>query len=219
LVFDQNFIRVIYIEKIINLILSNFFNFNKINKNSTAFHFKKNANHLNLNATSIIEAFFNPLSCFISKPTFHESNSKITIKLFYFIPNSEKLDKSNISALNSILSQLFEKNISIILIRIHYPYLNSYIFAQFLAHNAPSYSFFHFQDAIFSYPSLHYTSLPAHLHGIKIQLSGRLETEQIIPRVTVKSTIIGSFKKNKNTFIDYSKFTTKNDLGTFTIKI
>ena len=81
-----------------------------------------------------------------------------------------------------------------------------------------------FQEAILTNLSLHKT--PVHISGIKVQISGRLVTETVIPRITVKSCLIGTFQRagqspanNTTQIIDYSKFTTKNELGAFTVKV
>lgn len=176
---------------------------------------------------TIIQSYFSNTQkyCFISKPTFSSTAKKITIQLFYYMPSTiqQQLNKDSLSGLSTTLAQLFKKEVNLVFIRVYYPYLNSSILAQYLAHNAPSNTFIDFQEAILTYPSIHRTNLPAYISGIKIQVSGRLVTETVIPRVTVKSTLIGSFKTNimhqHTTLIDYSKFVTKNELGAFTIKV
>ena len=127
---------------------------------------------------------------------------------------------NNFSELSSTLAQLYQKEVNVIATRLYYPYLNSDILSQYLAYNAPSNTFMDFQEAILTNPSLHKMDLPAHVSGIKVQVSGRLVTETVIPRITVKSCLIGSFGSSNTTqIIDYSKFTTKNELGAFTVKV
>ena len=83
------------------------------------------------------------------------------------------------------------------------------------------------------------SSLPSFITGLKIQLSGRITTEPLIPRLSVKSTMVGTFstshsntqsllfKERTSSFlsrfpsqcIDYSAHTTKNEIGAFTIKV
>ena len=160
-------------------------------------------------------------SFFISKPNFSYTNSKTSFH------NEVGSFRKNFSDLSITLAQLYQKEVNVISTRLYYPYLNSDILCQYLAYNAPSNTFMDFQEAILTSPSLHKTNLPAHIHGIKVQLSGRLVTETVIPRITVKSCLIGSFQTQgatNNTVlsqacIDYSKFTTKNELGAFTVKV
>ena len=170
----------------------------------------------------------------ISKPNFSHTNSKVTIQFFYYTASNGKNSsnneltagsfRKNFSELSTTLAQLFQKEVNVIATRLYYPYLNSDILSQYLAYNAPSNTFMDFQEAILTNPSLHKTNLPAHISGIKVQVSGRLVTETVIPRITVKSCLIGSFQtyggaNNITQIIDYSKFTTKNELGAFTVKV
>lgn len=179
-------------------------------------------------------------SFFISKPNFSHTNSKVTVQFFYYTasPNSGVSSghafnnevttgsfRKDFSELSTTLAQLYQKEVNVIATRLYYPYLNSDILSQYLAYNAPSNTFMDFQEAILTNPSLHKTNLPAHISGIKVQVSGRLVTETVIPRITVKSCLIGSFQRNVNNTtlarasIDYSKYTTKNELGAFTVKV
>lgn len=207
--------------------------FGTLNNNTTT---KKNSITNGNNSSSLINSSF-----IISKPNFSHTNSKVTIQFFYYtasatesftgktFSNNEQgpayAFRKNFSELSTTLAQLFQKEVSVIATRLYYPYLNSDILSQYLAYNAPSNTFMDFQEAILTNPSLHKTNLPAHISGIKVQVSGRLVTETVIPRITVKSCLIGSFQCGTNNTtldrvsIDYSKFTTKNELGAFTVKI
>ena len=177
---------------------------------------------------------------FISKPNFSHTNSKVTIPIFYYTSSNTDTFNNKTSSTNEVgsfrknfsnisitLAQLYQKEVNVIATRLYYPYLNSDILSQYLAYNAPSNTFMDFQEAILTNPSLHKTNLPANISGIKVQLSGRLVTETVIPRITVKSCLIGSFQTQGDTnnttlsqaSIDYSKFTTKNELGAFTVKV
>ena len=197
----------------------------------------------------------------ISKPTFSHTNSKVTIQLFYYIPcfpcfppgnkgnktksetfftessstykKEHEIFRKDLSVLSTTLAQLFQKEVNLVTVRLYYPYLNSSILSQYLTYNAVSNTFIDFQESILTNPSLHKTNLPGHISGIKVQVSGRLVTETVVPRVTVKSSLIGSFQtkwddgannsspsdKKTMQFIDYSKFTSKNELGAFTVKV
>ena len=208
--------------------------FSTLNNNTTT------ANKMNTVSGNVSNSLF-----IISKPNFSHTNSKVTIQFFYYtaskngmrtrpeaVQNNENTTcwgrptaRKNFSDLSTTLAQVYQKEVNVIATRLYYPYLNSDILSQYLAHNAPSNTFMDFQEAILTNPSLHKTNLPAHISGIKVQVSGRLVTETVIPRITVKSCLIGSFQRNSNnatlarTFIDYSKFTTKNELGAFTVKV
>nr|AUN28135.1 ribosomal protein S3 [Malassezia obtusa] len=206
--------------------------------------------------THLIKTFF--VNSFphilISNPTFDNGINKNTITLFYYgNPNFMNKDKSNnqlltndsIVPLSDALSLLFEKEINLKLIRVHYPYMNSMILAQYLLKNASTNTFLHFSEAILTYPSLSPDTygtinedgsyvLPSYITGIRLELSGRLMTEQQIPRVTKKSSRISNPNVNSgsslnesginsesmnNVLVDYAKYTSKNELGSFTLKV
>ncbi|KAF7845997.1 hypothetical protein BT93_L5662 [Corymbia citriodora subsp. variegata] len=176
------------------------------------------------NVSSLIQSYIlsikNP-SLLCSKPKYTYTSTKVTVQVFYYVSRRGKDTFGNkgtqsLFSLSDSLVSIYGKEVSLIFTRVHYPYLNSYIFAQYLAHNSPSNTFVRFQDSILTYPSRNASKLPASICGIKIEVSGRLVTEAVVPRISKKSYQYGSAA---NALIDYSKFTTKNFLGSFTIKV
>lgn len=157
-----------------------------------------------------------------SKPKFIYTSTKVTIEVFYYISVREKKDTfekrgtESFFSLSDSLVSIYGKEVSLVFTRVHYPYLNSYIFAQYLAHNSRSNTFIHFKNSILKYPSKNISTLPACICGIKIEVSGRLVTQSVVPRISKKSYQYGSAA---NAVIDYAKFTSKNFLGSFTIKV
>lgn len=210
-------------------------------------------------ATHLIKTYFvtNFPTILISNPTFDNGTNKISISLFYFGNSSQSKTNSNSDSKENLLSSdqliplsdslsiLFEKEVNLQFIRINYPYMNSMILAQYLVKNAISNTFLHFSESILTYPTLSPDTygivgqdgayiLPAYITGIRLQLAGRLTTEQIVPRVTKKSSRISNPNTNSgslltdsgirsetmsNVLVDYAKFTTKNELGNFTLKV
>jgi hypothetical protein len=180
-------------------------------------------------ASMLIESYFFSLkknmgSLLYSAPTYSHTSNKVTIHIFYYnnekYSNKEKpiqnsLSEIQLSSLSNSLVSIYKKEVSVVFTRVHYPYLNSSIFSKYLAHNAPSNTFIHFQDSIITYPSRNASNLPSYISGIKIELAGRLLTEPVVPRITKKVTLFGSFSG----LVDYAKYTTKNELGAFTIKV
>jgi hypothetical protein len=55
------------------------------------------------------------------------------------------------------------------------------------------------------------------LTGIKIKIAGRLTTQRVIPKKTVKTDYKGSFINSKNNLVQNTSFTTKNKNGVYTI--
>lgn len=169
---------------------------------------------------SYILAMKNP-SLLCSKPKYTYTSTKVTVQVFYYVsPLAKdtfgKKGTQSLFSLSDSLVSIFGKEVSLIFTRIHYPYLNSYIFAQYLVHNSPSNTFVHFQDSILRYTSRNASKLPASICGIKIEVSGRLVTEAVVPRISKKSSQFGSAA---GALVDYSKFTSKNFNGAFTIKV
>lgn len=176
------------------------------------------------NGSSLIQSYIlaikNP-SLLCSKPKYTYTSTKVTIQVFYYVSSFTKdtfgkKGTQSLFSLSDSLVSIYGKEVSLIFTRVHYPYLNSYIFAQYLAHNSPSNTFVNFEDSILTYPSRNASKLPASICGIKIEVSGRLVTEAVVPRISKKSSQIGSAA---NALVDYSKFTSKNFLGSFTIKV
>lgn len=165
----------------------------------------------------------NVRKAYLSRIHFSLESTSIMIHFTYY--SSVAVVGEDLTKISLILGKLYQKEVKILATKIHYPYLNGTILAQYLAQNSRSNNFLQFQEAILSYPSLHASSLPSSIAGMKIQLSGRITTEAVIPRITVKSSLLGAFTSkttgnaNNPFYIDYGKFTTKNELGAFTIKV
>lgn len=154
----------------------------------------------------------------VSKPMFKRTINSIEIVIFYFEGKRNEFAINFVSTnINKFISKYYNKDVSVNFIKIHYPYMNASIFSQYLFHNSPSYNFMHFQNAVIKYLSWHGKELLSHIKGIKIEVSGRITTEKIIPRVTKKSIVFGSLSNSRH--IDFSKHVAKNFIGSITIKV
>lgn len=199
-------------------------------------------------ATQLIAHFFSPIRALASKPVFtlassadsHAGKGKVVINLFYYIANrNQALSNSTINSLGEVLSKLFKRPVELRLVRVHYPYMNSYILAQYVAINTGRYNFTRIQRSIFAALQVvnqrtlfsasnedvtnSATPLPAYITGVKIRVSGRLTTQRSVPRQTVQTAQIGSFSdpssgQEKNV-IESASFTSKNKKGAFTVKV
>lgn len=168
----------------------------------------------------VIITYFHSVSTpnvFVSEPIFRETPEKVYITIFYYRNSRKKMEKDRIINLITILTRSIHKEISVDFIRIRYPYMNSSIFARYLCHNANAHTFLHFRNSILKYPKFAGQSLPSHICGVRIQLSGRIITERVIPRVTKNVAVFGSLAKADS--IDYGYYTTKNYMGSFTVKV
>jgi len=74
--------------------------------------------------------------------------------------------------------------------------------------------------------SLNSATPTSQLTGIKIKIAGRLATQRIVPKATVKTAYKGSLSsslqgkgKIQNNFVDSAKYTSKNKIGAYTVTV
>ena len=190
-------------------------------------------------ATKLIANFFSkPLATDVqalaSKPVFSVSGDKVVINVFYYLADKKGLNNGSINSLGQVLSKLFKQPVELRFVRLHYPYLDSYILAQYIAINTAKYNFTRIQRAIFGalqFPvlkasELEDTTLPSYITGMKIRISGRLTTQRSVPRQTVQTAQVGSFSSSHipsnskaSGIISSASFSTKNQKGAFTVKV
>jgi hypothetical protein len=60
---------------------------------------------------------------------------------------------------------------------------------------------------------------PGQLAGLSIRVAGRVLSERVIPRITVKSLQIGSLARDKASIVNTQRFTTKNKRGTYSVTV
>jgi hypothetical protein len=182
----------------------------------------------------------------ISTPTYSVTPENVTVQLFSYESSITRFTKSvgptkspsklSDSALNSLvaaLSRLFSSTLNpsvlgstpvpvqLRIVRLHHPYLNSSILAQFLALNASKYGFARLRHYVLSAIPLTTISNPTTesiILGVKVQVSGLLTTQRMAPRKTVSTVSTGTFH-GLNTHVDYSSHTTKSALGSYTVKV
>lgn len=192
-----------------------------------------------LNATrsaiKLIAHFFSPINALASKPVLTVTANSVIVHVFYYIPvKGQTLNNNTVNNLGETLSTLFGRPVELRLVKLHYPYLNSYILAQYIALNTQEYTLVQIIRRIFGSMSpvkgtsdvlaalssdmSSPTSLGA-VVGIKVRLSGRLVTERSRPRQTVQTAQIGSFAKGNMSLVDSASFTSKNKKGAFTVKV
>ena len=142
----------------------------------------------------------------------------------FLIKNSNKLNK-----ICSILSLYFKKPVELELVRLHYPYFNNNILVNLLGIiiNRIKVRFIMkklFKKAIIKNPTKlnrknRLTIIPSFLSGIKIRIAGRLLTNRVVPRKTIKTIRRGALARGKVNFLDIARFTNKNKRGAFSITI
>lgn len=154
----------------------------------------------------------------ISNPIFKKTHNGIHINIYYFEGRKNEFLAAFIdSKTTDAITKYYNRNVTVNFTKIHYPYMNASVFSQYLFYNSPANTFIHFQNAVLKYISWHGKELTSHMEGIKVEISGRMITEKVIPRVTKKSIVLGSLS-NCN-YIDYSSHTGKNFIGSITVKV
>lgn len=201
---------------------------------TTGHNFDDGAGSVNmLNATrsaiKLIAHFFSPINALAGKPVFTVTADSVIVHVFYYIPDTSKaLNNNTVNNLGQTLSSLFRRPVELRLVKLHYPYLNSYILAQYIALNTQDYTLVQIVRRIFGSiapvkntqsVNVLASDLPSHIVGIKVRVSGRLMTERSRPRQTVQTAQIGSFAKGNLSLVDSASFTTKNKKGAFTVKV
>ena len=142
-----------------------------------------------------------------------------------------KLYPKKFNILCNVLSKAFNKNIELNLIRLHYPYKNSNIFANLLALLINKIKFRRITRKLFKFSVIKNLKnitasgdnksnyLPAYLTGMNIKIAGRLMNYNIIPRKTVQKIQKGSSSFGKVNYTDFARYTSKNRRGAFSITV
>lgn len=214
-----------------------------------------------LTANTMIKTYFGTIGTLISTPNYTVTPDKVVIQLFSYngvASHSNKglklntksfnpiITSNGLSSLVSALSYLFTENIKdtnvtkaqvqLRVVRLHHPYLNSNILAQFLAINASKYGFTRLRHYVLSaIPLTKVANLTTSsvIVGVKVQVSGLLTTQRNAPRKTVSTLSVGTFHGTNakmqlsgsnsqapiNTNVEYSSHTSKSTLGSYTVKV
>ena len=175
----------------------------------------------------------------IYKPKFKNINNKSKFRFrnrLRFRKNKNILIPTNkLRSLILILSEILKTEVELDLVELRYPYHDSHILAQFLGLNTKKYNFNKLVKKLFMKAKIFKKfrinesdrenvlvndhSVPAKLTGIKIKIAGRLTTQRVIPKATVKSAYKGCLEKSKESFVDSSSYTAKNKLGAYTVTV
>ena len=206
------------------------------------YFFKKSNSKLIKNISSILEYSFLKMYSLISKPVYYITPDNLYVNLFFFRLKNKKnkknkkslsslfnLNSQNLEILSANLSNFISKNVHFDLNRIRKLNLDSNILAHFIARYCD------FKKIKFSKiakrvlrlskikNSKNYYSyngiIPSFLTGIKIKLGGRLSTQKISARQTVKITQRGSLTRRTTDLVSKSRMTGINKKGTFCVTV
>lgn len=156
-----------------------------------------------------------------------KKNRSIFYNLAFFPITSVYYKK--FKSLTNILSNYLFKNVELELTRLHYPYKNSNILANYLALLINKIKFLRLTRKLLKYSIIkkknNFTLLnidniiPSYLTGLKIKIGGRLMKYRVIRRKTVKLFERGISAPGKVNFTDWARYTSKNRRGAFSITV
>jgi acetyltransferase-like isoleucine patch superfamily enzyme len=194
----------------------------------------------NKNVFTLLESTFLSMSSLISKPVIIITPNKVIIQLFYYlkiitnysnkqIKNNKLLNINNnkLQSLCLILSQIYKKPVELELDRLHYPYFDSNILSNMIGLISNIVKLRFIIKKLFTIAKIKktnkfinkYSIIPSYLSGFKLKVAGRLLTQRVIPRLTVKTIQRGTLARGKANFVDSARFTNKNKRGSFSITI
>lgn len=207
---------------------------------------KTSSTVINNNVFTLLEYSFLAMSSLISKPVFVISSNKIFIHLFFYfnknnyLPYSDQkseflsLNKDKLNLLSIHISKLYRKPVVLELNRLYYPFFDSNILSNMIGLISNIIKFRFIIRKLFFIAKLkklknlnsltysannRYSLIPSFLSGIKIKLAGRLLTQRVKPRYTVKNIQKGTLARGKANFVNRARFTNKNRRGAFSITV
>jgi hypothetical protein len=157
---------------------------------------------------------------------------------------SARILKQELKTLINTLSKFFNLKVELQLNRLKYPYQDSQILSKLLALGSNLNRFRSLMGLIIKKSliitkdlkddkknndfynivikrrkvKIHKT-VPTVLTGLKVRISGRLLTERVIPKKTVRQKEIGGFIRDKNSLVDYALYNSKNKRGSYSVKV
>jgi len=188
---------------------------------------------INKNVFTLLESTFLTMSSLISKPVIIITPNKVVIQLFYYLNKFDykinflknNNDKLQLLCLN--LSKIYKKPVELELDRLHYPYYDSNILSNMIGLISNIVKLRFIIKNLFKIAKIKktnnfinkYSIIPSYLSGFKIRVAGRLLTQRVVPRLTVKTIQRGTLARGKAQFVDSARFTNKNKRGSFSITV
>ena len=204
------------------------YQFNKNNKG-----IQNSSVGINKNVFTLLESTFLSMSSLISKPIIVITPNKVVIQLFYYLnkyySNNNLLNINNdkLQSLCLNLSKIYKKPVELELDRLHYPYYDSNILSNMIGLISNIVKLRFIIKKLFTIAKIKktnnfinkYSIIPSYLSGFKIRVAGRLLTQRVIPRLTVKTIQRGTLARGKANFVDSATFSNKNKRGSFSITV
>jgi hypothetical protein len=150
------------------------------------------------------------------------------------IKNNQKLpflslNKIKLENLCALLSKIFNKSVELELIQLHRVYHEPNILVNALGSIVNSIKLRRilkrlFKAIVIKNPTRlinrkRFSVIPCVLAGLSVKVAGRVMTQRVIPRKTVKFAQKGSLSRTKSIFVENARFTNKNKRGSFSITV
>jgi Mitochondrial ribosomal protein (VAR1) len=183
---------------------------------------------------SFLSVFF-----LISKPFLEITPGKIGLILFWFRLNRKivyskdsayqpikEFELNKFKTISIILRKLFKKTLELEIIGLHYPFYETNIFVNLLSKTINKIKINRILSKFFYKANIidpnkitdkKIYNIPSFISGIKIKIAGRLLTQRIVPRKTVKIISKGSLARDKVIFLEKGRITNKNKRGAFNV--
>jgi hypothetical protein len=139
------------------------------------------------------------------------------------------LNKIKLENLCSLLSIIFNKKVELELTQLHRPYHEPNILVNALGLIVNKIKLRKilkklFKAVVIKNPTRlinrkRFSVIPCILAGLSVKVAGRVMTQRVVPRKTVKFTQKGSLSRTKSVFVENARFTNKNKRGSFSITV
>lgn len=176
------------------------------------------------------------LFCFrLKKNIVSYDNNKLSNENKEFVYNKDsayrsidKIDRIKLRIISLILRRLFKKSVELEIIRLHYPFYETNIFVNLLSKTINKIKIRRILSKFFDKANIFDPNkligkkihkIPSFISGVKIRIAGRLLTQRIVPRQTVKTISKGSLARGKVIYLEKGNITNKNKRGAFNVTV
>jgi hypothetical protein len=139
------------------------------------------------------------------------------------------LNKTKLENLCALLSKIFNKSVELELTQLHRPYHEPNILVNALGSIVNRIKLRKILNKLFKAVVIknptrminrkRFSVVPCILSGLSVKVAGRVMTQRVVPRKTVKFTQKGSLSRTKSVFVENARFTNKNKRGSFSITV
>jgi|SRR5882757_2427797 len=139
------------------------------------------------------------------------------------------LNKTKLENLCALLSKIFNKSVELELTQLHHPFHEPNILVNALGSIVNRIKLRKILNKLFKAVVIknptrminrkRFSLVPCLLSGLSVKVAGRVMTQRVVPRKTVKFTQKGSLSRTKSIFVENARFTNKNKRGSFSITV